>query len=147
MFKLNRDVLCLIFEELQDDNKALYSCLLVNKTWCITAVPILWKNPWKNLDEKKEELMSDVIISHLSDETKNNLENQGIDFLTSSYQKPLFYYISFCKHLNLIKIQIIVDIIYTKKSIIRDEIYNLFINKNTKFTHLYIPEKFSHEIH
>ncbi|GBC31139.2 hypothetical protein GLOIN_2v1788901 [Rhizophagus irregularis DAOM 181602=DAOM 197198] len=33
MSKLNKDVLILILEELEDDIKSLYSCLLVNKTW------------------------------------------------------------------------------------------------------------------
>ena len=44
---LNRDVLYLIFEELQDDKQTLHSCIFVNKLWCEIIVPILWKDPWK----------------------------------------------------------------------------------------------------
>src|SRR5947208_781746 len=38
---------------------------------------------------------------------------------------------------------------YSKSNIliIKNEIYNLFINKNTKFTHLYIPQQFDYQIH
>src|SRR6266542_6316002 len=61
----------------------------------------------------------------------------------------IFYYLSFCKHLDLMKIQIMANIIHTKskKLIIQYEIFNLFINKNTKFTHLYIPKLFNYQIH
>jgi hypothetical protein len=41
MVYLNKDVLSSIFEELRDNDVILYSCLLVNRTWCETAVPIL----------------------------------------------------------------------------------------------------------
>jgi hypothetical protein len=47
MSNLNRDVLYLIIEQLQDDANTLCSCLLVNKTWCEIIIPILWKNLWK----------------------------------------------------------------------------------------------------
>src|SRR5438046_1892845 len=47
MSKLNRDIIYLILKELQNDNKSLYSCLMVNRTWCVTALPFLWKNPLK----------------------------------------------------------------------------------------------------
>ncbi|RIA80098.1 hypothetical protein C1645_882354 [Glomus cerebriforme] len=157
MPKLNGDILYLIFQELQDDEKTLYSsCLSVNKIWCEIIIPILWKDPWKFLKEGKEKLLLNVIISHLSDESKNNYSSQNINpfnlfnLFTKSYQKPLFNYISFCRHLNLHKIERIIDISFYKKSeipIIKNEIINLFINENTKFTHLYIPNKFEIQIH
>ncbi|PKY54656.1 hypothetical protein RhiirA4_473594 [Rhizophagus irregularis] len=153
MFKLNRDILYLVFEELQNDNKTLYSCLLVNKTWCEIIVPILWKNPWKC---QKEELLLNVIMLHLSDESRNNLRNNDFNFLTNSYQKyqkPFFDYISFCRHLHLNAIKRMINnnnnnYENSKKSMdIQYEIFNLFINKNTKFTHLYIPKQFDCQIH
>src|SRR4051812_11154851 len=101
MSKLNSDALYLIFEELQFDKNTLYSCLSVNKIWSEFAIPILWKNPWKYLKKGREELLLNVIISHLSEESKNNLKNQGIHSLTNSYRRPLFDYITYCRHLNL----------------------------------------------
>src|SRR5436305_4443635 len=142
MSKLNNDVLYLIFQELQDYKNSLRSCLFVNKSWCRIVIPILWKNPW-NLKEGEEELLFNVIISHLSDESKSNLKSQGINF--SYQQRPLFDYISFCRHLNLSEIERIIHSIYIyhkhKLSIIENEIFNLFINGNTKFTHLYINDQ------
>ena len=40
MSKLNKDVLFLIFKELQDDKNSIHSCLLVNKTWCEIIIPM-----------------------------------------------------------------------------------------------------------
>ncbi|RIA92264.1 hypothetical protein C1645_820952 [Glomus cerebriforme] len=150
MSKLNIDVVYLIFQEFKDDKKTLCSCLLVNKTWCEIIIPILWKNPWKLLKEEEENLLLNVIISHLSDESRNNL-SQDINFLTKSYQKPLFNYISFCRHLNFTRIVSIIDKLLFfndhNKLTIKNEIFNLFINENTKFSHLYIPCQFNYQIH
>ena len=87
MIKLNKDVLFLIFEELQlgkskNNSNSLY---LVNKTWCEIIIPILWKNPWI-VKEEKEKLLLNVIISHLSNETNKYLRSQGIN-LSSAIQK------------------------------------------------------------
>ncbi|GBC11706.2 hypothetical protein GLOIN_2v1800990 [Rhizophagus irregularis DAOM 181602=DAOM 197198] len=53
MSKLSQDCLIIIFEELEYDVKSLYSCLLINKLWCETVVPVLWKNPWNYLKTLK----------------------------------------------------------------------------------------------
>ncbi|RGB28725.1 hypothetical protein C1646_767488 [Rhizophagus diaphanus] len=103
MSQLSEDILYLVFKVLKDDKKTLYSCLLTNRTWCRIAVPILWKNPWK-LKNSGWKQMLNVIISHLSNESRNTLKNICIDllpFLTNPYQKPLFDYISFYRHLDL----------------------------------------------
>ncbi|GBB98894.1 hypothetical protein RclHR1_33550002 [Rhizophagus clarus] len=144
MSNLNRDILYLIFEQLQDDTKTLYSCLRVNKTWCEVIVPILWKNPWKSLKKKNEILLLNVIISHLSNVSRNKIGEHEI--LSNFYQKPSFNYISYCKHLNLDEIQRIINENINKKSILL-EILNLFINENTRFTHLYMCKNFVHQIH
>ncbi|CAG8509572.1 4967_t:CDS:2 [Rhizophagus irregularis] len=94
MTDLNRDILYLIFKRLQNDKKTLLLCLSVNRTWCEVIIPILWKNPWKYL-KKKKRLLLNVIVSHLSNESKNDLMSQGVDFLIDCYQKPLFDYIKF----------------------------------------------------
>ena len=50
MSKLYEDILILIFEELQVDydQKSLYSCLLINKTYRI-IITMLWKNFFENI--------------------------------------------------------------------------------------------------
>ncbi|GES90041.1 hypothetical protein GLOIN_2v1877952 [Rhizophagus clarus] len=152
MSKLNRDILYLIFEELQDDKKTLYSSLSIDKTCCEIIVPILWRNPWKYLTKENIFILFKIVISHLTDESKNNLKAHGIDFSTISYQKLLFNYISFCKHLDLNAIDSVIRIVkrhYSNSTfeILKNEIYNLFINENTKFTHLYLPKRFDYQIH
>ncbi|GBC04997.1 hypothetical protein RclHR1_00060010 [Rhizophagus clarus] len=165
MSKLNRDILYLIFEKLHDDKNTLYTSLLVNKTWCETIIPILWRNPWKYLTPRSENLLYNVIISHLSDELKNNLKFYGIDFSTSLYKKLLFNYFSFCKHLDLVAISRIMymnsnmsmnssyltQVCYskcksTKLSVVM-EILKAFINVDTKFTHLYLPQDSESQVH
>ncbi|PKY30751.1 hypothetical protein RhiirB3_447993 [Rhizophagus irregularis] len=151
MSQLSEDILYLVFKVMKDDKKTLYSCLLTNRTWCRIAVPILWKNPW-NLKDSGWKQMLNVIISHLSNESRNTLKNICIDllpFLTNPYQKPLFDYISFCRHLDLVSIDYII-LKFTNKesnSILTNEIINLFINGSRKFTHLYIPYNFNFQIH
>ncbi len=167
MLKLNKDILYLLFKEFQDDEETLFSFLTVNKTWCETIIPILWRNPWKYFEKLKEKKLKErkleeeelkknsllnIIISHLSDELRNNLRSQDVDFLSNSYKRPLFNYISFCKHLNLDNLNEMIDTIdnineETEFSIIKKEIFNLFINENTRFTHLYISNQFDYQIH
>ncbi|GES74633.1 hypothetical protein GLOIN_2v1783316 [Rhizophagus clarus] len=149
MTKLNRDILYLIIEQLQDDKNTLASCLLVNKTWCEIIIPTLWRNPWEYLTKEKEKILLNVIISHLSSLSRNKIgENE---LLMNSYQKPSFDYISFCRYLDLNQIQGIIDNnIHDKNENlkIQNEIYNLFINENMKFTHLYVHDKkFDDQIH
>jgi hypothetical protein len=147
MFKLNRDILYLIFEELQDDKKSLYSCLLVNKIFCEIIVQILWKNPWKYLEYGKESLLLNIIISHLSKESRNNLKYHGINCLTNLREKLSFNYIYFYKYLNLGIIEKIIYLFeFHEISIIQNEIIKLFINENTRFTHLYVPQEFNYQI-
>src|SRR3954452_21058899 len=151
---LNSDLLYLIFKELLDDGETLYSCLLVNRAWFEVVVPILWKDHMKGLRDQKKSL--NLIMSHLSSETKKSLLSQKLDRLIIQQikRKPLFNYFRFCRHLNLYRLERIIssirDLKHIKKSIIPiliDEILELFINKNTRVTHLYIPRRFDHQIH
>ncbi|GBB83122.1 hypothetical protein RclHR1_00010004 [Rhizophagus clarus] len=150
MPKLYKDILYLIFKELelQYQKKSLVSCLTVDKTWCETVVLILWKNPWIYYGHNKEELLLNTIISHSTDEARNNL-SQYFNFLTSSSNKPLFNYLSFCRHLNLEKIENIIKescFTHTHFKEIRNSILNLFINENMEYTHLYVSQHFDHRI-
>src|SRR3954451_6593706 len=103
--ELDKDVLFLIFEALKNDKKSLHSCLLVNRSWCVTTIPILWRDPGKYFitvnsnNAKKIDKLFNIIFLHLSKESKDILKNQGINILiTEKYQNPLFNYISFWKY-------------------------------------------------
>ncbi|GBC00552.1 hypothetical protein RclHR1_00390006 [Rhizophagus clarus] len=140
MTKLNRDIFYVILNELQDDKKTLYSCLLVNKTWSEIIIPILWRDPWKYLKKGNEQLLLKVITTNLISKQNFNIK---------IYQRPLFDYISFCRHLNLYEIKRIINTIdeESEMRIFKDKILDLFINENTKYTHLYIPYQFDNQIH
>ncbi|POG68121.1 hypothetical protein GLOIN_2v1878576 [Rhizophagus irregularis DAOM 181602=DAOM 197198] len=152
---LNEDVLSQIFEVLREDKNSLYSCLFVNKIWCVTAVPILWRNPnsyynfnpfsllYYTIDsDKSKKILFNIILLNLSEESRDILKNQGIDinnFITEKYKRPLFNYINYWKYLNLLFIEKLITysgIETSKVSIIRNEILKLFINTNTNFIHL-----------
>jgi hypothetical protein len=55
----------------------LHSCILVNKIWCATAIPILWRNPWNWLIEglylNRLSLLTATFITCLPKEIKNVL--------------------------------------------------------------------------
>ncbi|PKK62277.1 hypothetical protein RhiirC2_790606 [Rhizophagus irregularis] len=142
MVYLINDVLYSIFEELRNDKKSLYSCLLVDRTWCVVAVPILWKNPTRTdnpnyyLSEKVVCALFNVIYSHLSVELR--------EYDIETYQHPSFNYINFWRHLDFDHLNCIIErkLIGTSNdsnvSNIRNEMLKLFINRDTKFTHLSI---------
>ncbi|PKC01066.1 hypothetical protein RhiirA5_427294 [Rhizophagus irregularis] len=140
---LYKDILYPIFEELHHDKKSLASCLRVNKIWCEIVIPILWRNPWERSTLWKKEILLNVIISHLSDEARNNFD-QHFNFFKNSYKRPLFNYISFCRHLNLEVIENMMNI-YIQYEEFRNDVLKLFINKNADYTHLYMPN--NHDYH
>ncbi|RIA99407.1 hypothetical protein C1645_811429 [Glomus cerebriforme] len=141
MSKLHKDVLSLIFEELQDDKKSLYSCLLVNRFWCETAVSILWKDPWTFLMKRglmkfyKAKLFFNTILLHLSEDSRKFLQNKGIK-LPQQQEPLLFNYITFCKFIKhrYSYNENIYEEIFGDYLI--EEIYKLFISKCTSLKFL-----------
>src|ERR1700726_2268515 len=102
MSKLNKDTLFLLFEELQNDSKSLFSCLMVNRLWCETAVPILWKNPWRyNINYSNKSYLFATISFYLSDDIKELLTREGILLPQILHQALLFDYLAFCRCINV----------------------------------------------
>src|SRR3954447_4694822 len=101
MSKLNKDILLLIFEELQDDSVSLFSCLMVNRIWCETVIPVLWRNPWRYCINYHKSCLFGIFISCLPNDIKEFLTSVGIQLPPISYQSRLFDYFSFCKSINV----------------------------------------------
>ena len=102
MSKLNNDILFMIFEELQDDSKSLFSCLLVNRIWCETAIPVLWRNPWHyGINYSNKGYLFAIFISCLPNDIKEFVTSVGIQLPSISYQLPLFAYFSFRRSINV----------------------------------------------
>src|SRR6266542_5288089 len=102
MSKLNKDTLFLIFEELQDDSKSLFSCLMVNRLWCETVIPILWRNPWNyDIIYSNKSYLFTIIAYYLSNDIKEFLTRQGIQLPSTSHKSLVFDYLSFCRSINV----------------------------------------------
>jgi hypothetical protein len=99
---LSPECLGIIFEYVEKG--ALYSCLLVNRSWCKVAIPILWKNPFKlsnDLSLESSKIIQNYLIC-LNRKSKQYLYNNGVilskEFLTSP---PLMFdYPSYLKELK-----------------------------------------------
>src|SRR5438270_26650 len=140
MSKLNKDILFLIFEELQDDSKSLFSCLMVNRIWCETVIPVLWRNPWRyNIDYGNKSYLFTIFISYLPNNVKEFLTSEGIQLLPISSQLFLFDYLSFCRSIN---INIMNRIISTgtssdyEKFLLQQVSYDLLMRKCLKLKYL-----------
>ncbi|RIA79413.1 hypothetical protein C1645_882679 [Glomus cerebriforme] len=140
MSQLNNDILFLIFEELQDDSKSLFSCLLVNRIWCKNAIPILWMNPWRySINYRNKSYLFAIIASYLPNDIKKFLLSQGIKFCQIS--KPLlFNYLSFCESFN---VNILNEVIISSGTtldynqfILQEEFYNVLISTSPMLNYL-----------
>ncbi|CAB4476660.1 hypothetical protein GLOIN_2v1764020 [Rhizophagus irregularis DAOM 181602=DAOM 197198] len=111
---------------------------MVNRIWCETVIPILWRNPWcYSINYKKISLYS-IITSYLFDDIKELLTKRGILILGQSLA---FDYLSFCKNIN---IKVIDDIISIGSSLeynqflLQEEIYSLLVKKCPEIKYLNI---------
>ncbi|RGB37362.1 hypothetical protein C1646_756988 [Rhizophagus diaphanus] len=143
MSKLNKDILFLIFEELQDNSKFLFSCLMVNRIWCETVVPILWRNPWRyaiNYYEKKS--LYSIVSSYLSNDIKESLTRKGVKI---TGQSLVFDYLTFCKSINVRTIDAIISIGSSSEYnqfLLQEEIYSLLIKKCPEIMYLNICDTY-----
>jgi hypothetical protein len=133
MSKLNRDILFLIFEELKDDSKSLFSCLMVNRLWCKTVIPILWRNPWYyNINYFNKNYLFLIIASYLPDDIKEFLTRQRIQSPSFSHLSLLFDYLSFCKSINIYVINNLISIethSENNRSFLQQEFYGLLMKR------------------
>src|ERR1700722_4266215 len=111
---LPTDCLSQIFRNLEKDQKSLYSCILVNRLWCVASIEFLWSRPFHFLyscpsscscDEfmriERSSKLIQVYLSCLNEEEKMLLiENKAL-LPSSVQQKPLFDYACFIRYLEL----------------------------------------------
>ncbi|GBB88336.1 hypothetical protein RclHR1_01490017 [Rhizophagus clarus] len=99
---LTDDCIYYILQHLQNDRSTLFNCLLVNRFWCKSTIPLLYANPFINMIEKNYSIISTIILCFNRTEIlrlKNQLgisQINDIDFDEEDY-KPLFEY---TKHLE-----------------------------------------------
>src|SRR5260363_69665 len=87
--KLPTECFFKIFNNLQDDYKSLYSCLLVSRLWCRIIIPILWSK----IDKLNDIRLINICLLTLTAEEQSLLI--PFKFHLPTYQKPLFNYTSY----------------------------------------------------
>ncbi|GBC05983.1 hypothetical protein RclHR1_06540003 [Rhizophagus clarus] len=144
---LSPECLQIIFEYLEKES--LYSCLFVNRSWCEVAIPILWKNPFKLLNDLTLESSKiiQIYLRSLNRKSKQYLYNNGVmlpeNILTST--SLMFDYSSFLKELKFSDLyngvsywisNIIVgdeQQILFLKILITEQLLKLFMNRHSTF--------------
>ncbi|GBC02152.1 hypothetical protein RclHR1_04480016 [Rhizophagus clarus] len=135
---LPTDCLNGIFKCLLDDlndASSLHSCLLVNKLWCETVIPLLWNNPWQCakliINNNDWPPLVRTLLSCLPEDSKEILRNNGINLLLrTTSSPPLFDYVGYCQHLSP-------TVMDKLKSVTVDE-----DNKNNVNSECYLPKAY-----
>ncbi|RIA86927.1 hypothetical protein C1645_828523 [Glomus cerebriforme] len=103
--KLPVDCIYEIIQYIVDDVKTLYSCIIVNQTFCQVAIRILWSNPFKYVkDEHKKSKIFQTYFSCLDDQEKEQIST-FIHKPVSDFPKPFINYPNFLKEFVLYDIQ------------------------------------------
>ncbi|POG66605.1 uncharacterized protein OCT59_012953 [Rhizophagus irregularis] len=102
---LTDDCFYYILQYLQNDNPTLYNCLLVNRFWCKTTIPILYANPFAVKISTKSHLIISTIIFCFNKaeilQLKEQLEvNQINNINIDEEHKPLFEYPKYLENYN-----------------------------------------------
>ncbi|RIA81095.1 hypothetical protein C1645_837526 [Glomus cerebriforme] len=143
MAQLLTDCLVDILEYLEDDMINLHSCLLVNRLWCNISVRIFWRD----IENYKRSNFR-TLIACLPNESKEILNNNGINISTPTSKPPIFNYASFCKFLSIYQISYKVRSLFkipcrtfsNKPSIVTQEIIKLFFNQINSLKKLQLCE-------
>ncbi|CAG8622717.1 12629_t:CDS:1 [Ambispora leptoticha] len=108
-----------IFENLEQDRNTLHSCILVNRQWCQSAIPVLWSQPFRLLCicrdpaeyspeswRKRAGLLMETYFLSLNDEEKRALRRKRVYLskeITASPEAkpcPIFNYPHFLRQVD-----------------------------------------------
>ncbi|CAI2176875.1 7944_t:CDS:2 [Funneliformis geosporum] len=93
--QLPPECLVAVFELLENDISALYSCIRVNRHWCRLAVPVLWRRPFEHVyPEVYGSRAINTYINCLSKDDKQRLISSYV-VMPSQQVQPIFYYPKF----------------------------------------------------
>jgi hypothetical protein len=101
---LNHDCFLNIFEFLESDQRTLFKCILVNRTWFEILIPCLWENPFSIVHRKgtvsSKKLLTTIISTFPFDKVTEERLN------SRKYYKVTYnnYGQSFCNYLSFMKI-------------------------------------------
>ncbi|GBC09203.1 hypothetical protein RclHR1_08690006 [Rhizophagus clarus] len=110
---------------------------MINRLWCGTAVPTLWRDPWRySINYYNKSSLYSIITFYLSDDIKEFLTGEGIQIPD---QPVAFDYLSFCKSINVTVINNIISIgspSTYNQFLLQKEFYDLIIRKCSELKHL-----------
>ncbi|CAB5205854.1 unnamed protein product [Rhizophagus irregularis] len=151
MSKLIPDIFALIIKALEDDYNTLFNCLLMNKLWCDLTIPILWRNcinrNLKSGPYEKNISLVKILLTFLSEESKNILIKNEINLSFIQTQKPLFNYISYCKTIVTFDVTEVIKDYFDpplsrfQAKILEEVFYDMIFNKCFKLYRLNISHK------
>ncbi|CAG8562673.1 2951_t:CDS:1 [Ambispora gerdemannii] len=125
---LTPDCLSEIFGYLTDNKQALHSCILVNRIWCETSIPILWRQPFRllysheatrNSTEETRQIKAtkllQIYFAYLTPEQINDLDEDqvvkyniktesGVESAEANASALTFQYITYLRCLDLVDI-------------------------------------------
>ncbi|RIA91137.1 hypothetical protein C1645_875643 [Glomus cerebriforme] len=155
MSNLTADCLYEIFQHLKDNTESLHSCILVNRIWCATSVPFLWRNPFKPMvsfysKEKYSVGMFCTLFSCLDKETKEflslcNINSTDLTLIQKKifFNKPLFMYPKYCRYLDLKKLNIIIRHQFRDEvriNLVKQEFLKMLLSKSCSIKNIIIQE-------
>ncbi|CAB4435866.1 unnamed protein product [Rhizophagus irregularis] len=137
---LTDDCIYYILQYLQNDHSTLFKCLLVNRFWCKSTIPLLYANPFASTTEKNYLITSTLILCFNKAEIlqlKNQLGLSQINNINfdnfDKEHKPLFEYPKYLKYLKNYDIFIINFVISKCRNIEQLDIsLNLFYEESFK---------------
>ena len=114
MEKLPLEILCNIFLHLNNNKKtfSIYNCLLVNRTWCICCIPLIWKNPFDNKYVQNQYIKKNYNKYNNIIEIYTDLLDYNTKILFNidpSNKMHLFKYCDFMKELNFTQLYLVVS--------------------------------------
>src|ERR1700742_4297988 len=105
---LTDDCIFYILQHLKNNRSILFNCLLVNRFWCKSTIPLLYANPFINITEENYSIIKTLIFCFNKEEIlqlKNQLElNQINNINLDEEYKPLFEYLKYLENYDYFKI-------------------------------------------
>ncbi|CAG8640308.1 4389_t:CDS:2 [Dentiscutata erythropus] len=96
------EILNIVFKEIHDEREGrfsnLSSCARVDRTWCTSAIPLLWSDPFETHGSSRECVIN-IYLAFLNTEELGELRNNGVPIFDLP-NHPILNYPSFLKTFN-----------------------------------------------
>jgi hypothetical protein len=97
-----------IIQYFRKDFSTLYSCILINRSWCDLTIPLLWEDPFSRGYFGNHQFI-EIYLNKLNKDVKTKLYEYGVNNNLVSSNTLLFNYPSFIKYLDIDKILVSVQ--------------------------------------